>query len=136
MPSKWPTVGDFVLADQHALVVNDEYALHLDEYQRGQDQVLLLHLRFTKWTPSVLKRFTSHWRALRCCVAAPLFALGEVDDDKWERFVTRFGFTYLETVKCANGESRRLFIHHAIPEAQTSNVLLRQQNLQDRKRHE
>lgn len=121
-------VGEFTLADQHALVVNDEYAFHLDEYRRGQDTCLLLHLRFTKWTPSVFKRFNAHWRTLRQCVTAPLFALGEVDDDKWERFVTRFGFTYLETVKCANGESRRLFIH-VTPEA--TNVLLRQQKDRD-----
>jgi hypothetical protein len=111
-------------ATLHPLSVNDDYAMHLDEYKRGQDQFLLLHLRFNRWTPSVFKRFITHWHLFRRCVSAPLFALGEVDDDKWEHFVTRFGFKYLQTVQCANGEHRRLFIHRT-PEA--SNVRIRQQ---------
>lgn len=111
----------------HEVLVTDAYAIHLDEHKRGQDTFLLLHLRFTQWTPQVFKRFIAHWWLLRSCVTAPLFALGEVDDDKWERFVTRFGFKYLRTVKCENGETRRLFIH-ALPEASTSHVRIRHQD--------
>lgn len=108
--------GNFQHVHFHKVLLNDEYELHIDEYVRDEDQFLLLHLRFLKWTPSVFKRFSAHWRALRSCVAAPLFALGECDDDKWQRFVTRFGFKYLHTVICENGESRRLFIHTSGPQ--------------------
>lgn len=100
----------------HEVLLTADYEMHLDEHKRGRDTFLLLHLRFTKWTPQVFKRFIAHWQLFRHYVTAPLFALGEVDDDKWERFVTRFGFRYLQTVKCENGETRRLFIH-VLPEA-------------------
>ncbi|UGA46791.1 hypothetical protein HU230_0012410 [Bradyrhizobium quebecense] len=113
--------GDFARAAAHEVLGTDEYAIHIEDFRRGQDTFLLLHLRFTRWTPSVFKRFIAHWTLLRQCVTAPLFALGEVDDDKWERFVTRFGFRFLQTVKCENGETRRLFIH-VLTEAPTSNV--------------
>jgi len=49
----------------------------------------LAHLRVFRWSPSVLKSLLKNWSLLRQCVKAPLFALAEVDDDKWARFVTR-----------------------------------------------
>lgn len=51
------------------------------------------------------------WDAFRKCVTVPVFTLGIVDDDKFERFVRSFGYRPFETVTCENGEQRRLFIH-------------------------
>jgi capsular polysaccharide biosynthesis protein len=45
--------------------------------------------RVFRWSPSVLKSLLKNWSLLRNRVKAPLFALAEVDDDKWARFVTR-----------------------------------------------
>ena len=45
--------------------------------------------RIIDLAPSVLKSLLKNWSLLRQCVKAPLFALAEVDDDKWARFVTR-----------------------------------------------
>ncbi len=103
-------VTHFSRVKVHELLITDAYELFGEEYTRGQDTFLLLHLSFRKWTPSVFRRFMTHWEMFRSCVTAPLFATGEVDDDKFERFVTHLGFKYHDTVHCDNGESRRLFI--------------------------
>jgi hypothetical protein len=95
----------------HDALTDADYCFEIDEYRRGPDQMLLAHLRVFRWSPSVLKSLLKHWAQLRQCVKAPLFASGEVDDDKWRRFVTLLGFEPLEHVKCENGETRLLFIH-------------------------
>lgn len=118
--------SSFEFVALHDVLATEEYKVHIEQFRRGQDDFLLLHWRYFKWTPSVFKRSIAHWHALRRCVTAPLFALGEVDADKWQRFVTRFGFTYLQDVICENGESRRLFIHR-LSEAPTPNVRIRLQ---------
>lgn len=104
----------------HEVITTEEYSVDLDEHKNGQGGTLLLvHLRILKWTPGSFKRLLGHWHLFRQCVAAPLFALGEVDDDKYMRFMTRMGFTYLYPVTCENGESRRLFIHRVVLDTAT-----------------
>jgi hypothetical protein len=101
---------DFDFVSRHSILKNPEYWFEIDEYVRGQDQLLLAHLRIAKWTPSVLKRIDRDWRVFRECVTAPLFAHAEIDDRKWERFVSRLGFRFLCNVVGTNGETRRMFI--------------------------
>ncbi len=65
--------------------------LHGGRFEKRYTQITqnLAHLRVFRWSPSVLKSLLKNWSLLRQCVKAPLFALAEVDDDKWARFVTR-----------------------------------------------
>lgn len=51
------------------------------------------------------------WDAFRKVVTCPIFTLGSTDDRKFERFVRSFGYIPFQTVTCANGKQRRLFIH-------------------------
>lgn len=105
---------DFEYVCTHNALTTDDLWFALDEYRRGQDVFLFAHIRFERFTPSVLKRvLKQQWPAFRQCVTAPLFAVGEVDDEKWERFVTLLGFRFSHQALCANGETRRLFIHTA-----------------------
>lgn len=96
----------------HRALTTDTYWLDLDEYRRGQDALLAAHVRFERFSPSIMKSVIVGWRAFRQCVSAPVVAIGEVDDEKWERFVTRLGFRYFKEVICINGKKRRLFISH------------------------
>jgi hypothetical protein len=106
------SAADFEFVTRHRLITHDEYWFEIDEYRRGQDQFLLAHLRIVTWTPSILKRIMREWKMFRQCVSAPLFAIAEVDDDKWERFVARLGFRFHCNTVCNNGEHRRMFISY------------------------
>lgn len=101
----------FEYVGTHRALTTDDYWFDLDEYRRGQDTLLLAHLRFDCFTPSILKRVLQQWSSFRKCVTAPVFALGEVDDEKWARFVSLLGFRFSQQVTCANGETRRLYVH-------------------------
>jgi hypothetical protein len=102
---------EFEFVGTHRVITTDDYWCDIDEYRRGQEVFLLGHIRFNNFTPSALKRLLAQWRVFRQCVTAPVFALGEVDDEKWARFVSLLGFRFLRKVNCINGASRRLFIH-------------------------
>lgn len=102
----------FEFVTRHRALDRPEYLFEIDEYRRGADQFLYAHLRVFKFSPSVMKRILAEWRAFRAIVAAPLFAIGEVDDAKWERFVTHLGFEPAIEVVCLNGERRRMFRHY------------------------
>jgi hypothetical protein len=108
-------VTDFPRIAIHEVDINEDYEVYLDEHRRGQDVFLLVHVRFLRWSPTTFKRLLANMKLLREHVSAPLFALGDVDDDKYERFVTRVGFKFHTHVLCNNGERRRLFIHLGSP---------------------
>lgn len=95
---------------RHPIRSTDDWWFEIDEYRRGQDQFLLVHLRVKNWKLSALKQFAREWKVFRQCVTAPLYACADVDDDKWERFVSRFGFRFFCNIVCNNGEQRRLFV--------------------------
>jgi hypothetical protein len=102
---------DFEFIERHRALTDNDYWFEIDEYVRGGDQLLLAHIRVARWSPSVCKRIDKQWAIFRQCVTAPLFACGELDDDKWARFVSRLGFEPFQIVTCLDGEQRRLFIH-------------------------
>lgn len=102
---------DFKLLTRHRLYTTDAFWFEMDDYRRAGDQLLIAHVHVERWSPSVCRELTSVWDAFRKCVTMPVFTLGLVDDDKFERFVRRLGFQPFQTVTCLNGEQRRLFIH-------------------------
>ena len=103
--------SDFKLITRHRLYTTDDFWFEVDEYSRSGDQLLIAHVRVVRWSPSVCKQCHAVWDAFRKCVTCPVFTLGIVDDDKFERFVRSFGYQPFQTVTCENGEQRRLFIH-------------------------
>lgn len=106
-----PSEDSFDFITRHCVREHPDFRFEIDQYQRTDGtQFLLAHIRVHRFSPSVLKRIDREWEILRTCITAPLFACGEVDDSKWERFVSRLGFRPLQTVICNNGETRRLFI--------------------------
>jgi hypothetical protein len=76
--------------------------------------MLFAHITIKQFHPSLLRRMQNEWQLFRQHVTAPIFAVGEVDDDKWERFISRFDFKYQQHVICENGQRRRLFVSFAI----------------------
>lgn len=102
---------DFEFIKRHHVLSTPNYWFEIDEYKRGDDQFLLAHIRFAKFSPSIYREILRNWKIFRQCVTAPLFAVSELDDPKWEKFVTRLGFQPVNEVVCENGERRRLFLN-------------------------
>jgi hypothetical protein len=103
--------SDFEFIKRYTVIDYPEYWIELDEYRTPQgEQFMLVHTRFAEFSKALLKRFEHEWRTLRACVPGFLFCIGEVDDDKFERFVARQGFKFFRNVVCTNGIARRLFI--------------------------
>jgi hypothetical protein len=98
----------------HIVVNCPEYRWELDEHRDPQgNQMMLAHISVFQFPPSLLKRMRETYLLFRQHVACPIFAVaGEIDDDKWERFISHFDFKYLTDVVCENGQKRRLFVSY------------------------
>ena len=105
------TTAAFEFIKRHDVHRTDDYWFEIDEYKRGEDTLLLVHLQFFRWTPSVLKQCLREFKLFREHVRAPLFACPPVADAKWFKFVTMMGYRYLQDIVCEDGEARPLFIH-------------------------
>jgi hypothetical protein len=89
-----------------------EYHFALEEFRRGKDQMVFLHLTVKKWNTDVAREILRNWKLFRQCVTCPVYAIGGTDDtEKWEKFVSLLGFKPLMPIVCENGAKRRLFMH-------------------------
>lgn len=88
-----------------------EYYFALDEFRKDEGQMIFVHLTIRKWSTATFKEIIRNFQLFRQCVTCPLFAVGEVDDAKWAKFVSRLGFKFHSTVVCENGAERRMFVH-------------------------
>lgn len=105
----WQRVSEVIPVD------DDDYQLRLTEERSGDNSMVFIHLKVKRWTSSVLKRLLRDFKLLRQHVTCPLFCYADDDDEKWEHFVTHFGFRPLTTVLLNNGEARRLFFSETTP---------------------
>lgn len=106
--------------DEEAWVPQEEVTVHdtdtyffaLEEFRRGEDQMVFLHLVVHEWKPSVFKEILRNWKLFRKHVTCPLYVVAGVEDvEKWEAFVSLLGFKPFIDVVLENGRPRRLFVH-------------------------
>lgn len=69
------------------------------------------HIEVFKWSPRVLRDMKEVWPFLRRRIDAPLFAWTENEDAKWEKFISIFGFKYLDTFIGPDGKNHKFFLH-------------------------
>jgi hypothetical protein len=108
-------VSNWQFVTRHHAHGTDDYWFELDEYRDGARQLLLAHIRFARFTPAIYKRVLREWSVLRSCVTAPLFAIPEVNDLRWLKFVQKLGFRPFSHVMCDDGERRPVFISTITP---------------------
>jgi hypothetical protein len=104
-------LDDWKFVADHKVVDHPEYTCLLEEFRRGQDQMMFIHFEVHKWSKETLKLAKKEFALLRQFVTCPLYGCGEVDDEKWANFVKLFGFKFLTNAICTDGKSRRVFIH-------------------------
>jgi len=96
---------------RHNVLRTEDYWFELDEYTDGEQTMLLAHVQFFHWSPSVIKRGLRAFKLFREHVRCPLFACPPVADEKWRKFVALSGWRYQQDILCEDGETRPLFIH-------------------------
>jgi hypothetical protein len=105
-----PEVSEFTLVQTHPVIDCPDYTCELDEMRRGDDQMMIVHLKVHKFSPAIAKRLLDEWALLRSCVPCPLFAYGEEDDEKYAHFMRTLGFEPISFIPCTDGRSRRVFV--------------------------
>jgi hypothetical protein len=103
-------VSDFEKVARYAVNDTPDYTCVLDEFRRGEEQLMLVHLDMHKATPRAMRTMLRDWRLLRECLECPLFAYGEVDDHKYTKFMALLGFKPISFIPCTDGCSRRVFV--------------------------
>lgn len=58
-----------------------------------------------------MRQMQDEWPHFRAKLDAPLFAWTENEDQKWEKFVKRFGFHYFRQFIGPDGLEHKLFLH-------------------------
>jgi hypothetical protein len=113
----WKSIRTDVVLD------HPEYKASLEEFRDSSGrQMVFVHLYvFAPWTKALLQRFRSEWTLFRKHVTCPLFACADVDDEKWAKFVSLFGFKPLSEAICTDGKRRRIFWHQGNGTVLTNN---------------
>lgn len=108
---------EFKFITLHKVVDNDNYCFEIEEFKRDDQQFLLAHIFFRKFSLKVLKHGLQTWRMFRRCVTAPIYAVrSDVEEHKWREFITLFGFVPTDIhLPCNNGNIRQLFISTVTP---------------------
>jgi len=71
-----------------------------------------VHLDVYYWAPSTLRKLIALHKTLRPTLSNILYCHGTVDDEKFDRFVTRFGWQVLSSAPCTDGKTRRIYVHY------------------------
>lgn len=91
-------MDDIAFRKRLKVLQREHYLFEIDEYGCGEQQMLLAHLRVSKFSPAIMKSILRDWRMFREKVSAPIFVAPHdetgqpVDLKKWERFVSLLGF--------------------------------------------
>ena len=89
-----------------------EYTAYYNEYIFDTGEVMtLFHLDVFYFSASILRQMLRQWEVFREHNPVVLFCHGEVDDEKFAKFVSKFGFKPLKVVPCSDGVNRRLFVN-------------------------
>ena len=105
-------INDWVPQEEVTVHDTNTYYFALEEFRRGEDQMVFLHLTIHEWKPSVFKEILRNWKLFRKHVTCPLYVTaGIAAVEKWEAFVSLLGFKPFIDVVLENGTPRRLFVH-------------------------
>lgn len=111
------SLADFEHVATHKVFETEYVVCELDEMRRPCDgaTMLLIHARMARWSPQIFRECLKAWRLFRTVVTQPIFAYPYVHDERWEKFISAFGFQpLLDAVPCTNGETRPLWINYAL----------------------
>jgi hypothetical protein len=76
--------------------------------------VPFFHLTIYYWSAGTFRNLLHLWPTIRASLPTILFCMAEVDDDKFFKFASRFGWQFQQMMPCTDGTLRRLFVHFRV----------------------
>ena len=70
-----------------------------------------VHIEIHDWRPSTWRRLKANWPAVLARLPKVFFCQGKVDDAKFQKFISYFGFSFLADCICTDGVNRRIYIN-------------------------
>lgn len=90
-----------------------EFDVHTNLVQPTPGTLMtFVHVDVFVTSPSVIKRLLKLWPDVRSKLPPIIFCTGHVDDDKFDRFVTLFGWLPLSDTPCSDGNTRRIYVNY------------------------
>lgn len=71
-----------------------------------------VHLDVYEWSASALRHLLKLWPQLRATLPSIVYCHAQEDDDKFHRFVSRFGWQQVHHTPCSDGLIRRIYAHY------------------------
>lgn len=94
------------------LIKRPEYHLELEHTPLPDGNVAYnIHFECFSFTPRIMKQMLSDWATIRPQIDAPIFAANVDEDEKWVKFITRFGFRYFKQIIGTDGSERGLYLN-------------------------
>lgn len=94
------------------LIQRPEYHLELEHTPLSDGHVAFtVHFETYTWSPRVLRLMLADWASIRPQIDAPIFAANVDEDEKWVKFISRFGFQYFKQVIGTDGSERGLYVN-------------------------
>lgn len=97
------------------VIQDPNYTVSLQRISINEQSYTFVHCDVNVWSASVLRSLRSDWNVLLDLHKDPFLALSELEDEKHQKFLELFGFTYLQNIEGADGVTRKLFISGTIP---------------------
>ena len=76
-----------------------------------EERFPLVHCTFHRWSPSIMKDFMAAWPGFRSEIKSPVFCCSPNDDEKFVKFVTRFGFRFFSNFIGPDDQEHKMFLH-------------------------
>jgi hypothetical protein len=73
--------------------------------------VMFVHMDVFYFNATTLRRAHEAHNVLRPHLPPVIMCIGEEDDEKFEKFIARFGWRHFGGSPCSDGKYRRLFAH-------------------------
>lgn len=71
----------------------------------------LVHCTVFNWSKTVLRELRIVWPAFRAQFDGPVFCCSPNDDEKFVKFVTKFGFRFFDTFIGPDNQEHKMFLH-------------------------
>lgn len=99
--------------NQVTILLEDEFEVTVSVFITEEAAIPFVHLYVFEWNRACLTKMKALWPEVRAKLPNMVFCMSLTgDEDKFERFVSHFGWKYIGVCPNAEGELRNLYVHY------------------------